>query len=112
MSGRFEDDRGVIQDVLGPIDAVTRITTLAGAVRGNHVHEKTTQWTLVLSGSLIMASGKSTTLMRRGEIVQHSPGMPHAWKAVSDTECLVFTKGPRSGEGYETDTLRLKEPLL
>jgi hypothetical protein len=25
---------------------------------------------------------------------------------------LVFTRGPRSGEGYEDDTYRLEEPLL
>jgi quercetin dioxygenase-like cupin family protein len=112
MSDRFEDHRGVIQDVLGRIDAVTRITTLAGHVRGNHYHEKTTQWTLVLNGSLIMASGKTRALMGPGEIVKHGPGDPHAWKAVSDCECLVFTKGPRSGEDYETDTIRLEEPLL
>jgi quercetin dioxygenase-like cupin family protein len=112
MSDRFEDHRGVIQDVLGRIDAVTRITTVAGAVRGNHVHHKTTQWTLLLSGSLLMASGDSRTLMRPGEVVKHAPGDPHAWKAVSDCECLVFTKGPRSGEDYESDTERLEEPLL
>jgi quercetin dioxygenase-like cupin family protein len=112
MSGRFEDERGVIQDVMGRIDSVTRITTVAGAVRGNHLHEHTTQWTLLLSGSLLMASGNETKLMRPGEVIKHSPGVPHAWKAVSDSECLVFTKGPRSGEDYESDVIRLEEPLL
>jgi quercetin dioxygenase-like cupin family protein len=112
MSGRFEDHRGVIQDVIGKIDAVTRITTVAGAVRGNHYHENTTQWTLVLSGHLLMASGETTKLMNPREIVKHSPGEPHAWKAIDDCECLVFTRGPRSGEDYESDVIRLKEPLL
>lgn len=112
MSDRFEDHRGVIQDVVDNIDAVTRITTVAGAVRGNHLHRETTQWTLLLSGSLIMASGARKTLMRPGEVVKHEPGVPHAWKAVTDSECLVFTRGPRSGENYETDTIRLEEPLL
>lgn len=109
---RFEDHRGVIQDVVGKIDAVTRITTVAGAVRGNHVHQETTQWTLVLSGSLVMASGAAKTLMRPGEIVKHDPGTPHAWMAVSDCECLVLTKGPRAGADYESDVFRLEEPLL
>jgi quercetin dioxygenase-like cupin family protein len=118
VSDRFEDHRGVIQDVFGAgtlagkIDAVTRITTLAGHVRGNHVHHETTQWTLVLSVSLVMASGDSRALMKRGEIVKHAPGVPHAWRAVSDCECLVFTRGPRSGADYESDTHRLEEPLL
>lgn len=112
MSDRFEDHRGVIQDVLGKIDSVTRITTLAGHVRGNHLHHHTTQWTLVLNGKLTMASGTTRSVMGAGEIVKHPPGMPHAWQAIEDSECLVFTKGPRSGEDYETDTYRLEEPLL
>jgi quercetin dioxygenase-like cupin family protein len=111
--GRFEDHRGVIQDIVGRIDSVTRITTVAGAVRGNHYHRKTTQWTLVLSGTLQMATDEGTKVMRPGEIVKHGPGVPHAWRAIGgDAECLVFTKGPRSGEDYETDTYRLEEPLL
>ena len=116
--GRYEDHRGVIQDMFGtdtfegPIDAVTHITTYAGEVRGNHLHEKTTQWTMVLSGRLEMASGGTVTEMKPGMIVRHVPHDPHAWKALDDTACLVFTRGPRSGENYETDTIRLEEPLL
>ena len=41
-----------------------------------------------------------------------TPGDPHAWKALEDSECLVFTRGPRSGENYEEDTYRLDTPLL
>lgn len=110
--GRFEDHRGVIQDIIGRIDSVTRITTNAGAVRGNHYHEHTTQWTLVLRGSLVMASGDQKTLMGPGEVIKHEPGDAHAWKAVSDCECIVFTKGPRAGADYESDVVRLEEPLL
>jgi quercetin dioxygenase-like cupin family protein len=112
MSDRFEDVRGVIQDLLTDVDAVTHITTLEGAVRGNHVHYDTTQWTFILSGALVMASGAVTAVMRSGEMVKHGPGMPHAWKALEDSECLVFTRGPRSGENYESDTYRHDEPLL
>jgi quercetin dioxygenase-like cupin family protein len=110
--GRFEDHRGVIQDVIGRIDSVTRITTLKGAVRGNHYHECTTQWTLVLSGRLLMASGDQQTVMGPHEVIKHPPGMPHAWKALEDSECIVFTRGPRAGEDYESDVVRLAEPLL
>jgi hypothetical protein len=38
MSNYYEDARGVIQDLLGPVDSVTWITTKKGAIRGNHVH--------------------------------------------------------------------------
>lgn len=110
---RFEDPRGIIQDLFGGgLVAVTHITTREGSVRGNHVHRETTQWTLILNGRLLMASGKARTEMVSGEVVKHDPGDPHAWRALEDTECLVFTRGPRSGEDYETDTIRLEEPLI
>lgn len=119
---RFEDERGVIQDLLGPVDAVTRISTFQGAVRGNHIHRFTTQWTYVVSGRLLAAwgvdeapieGGARHRWMRRdaahhpGDLIEEPPGIPHAWQALEDTVVLVFTKGPRSGTAYEADTIRL-----
>ena len=115
MPDRFEDHRGVIQDWFGPdepIDSVTHITTLKGHVRGNHYHRATTQWTLVLSGRLVMTNGLHSTTMGAGRLIKHEPGDPHAWKALEDSACLVFTRGPRSGDQYESDTYRLDEPLI
>jgi quercetin dioxygenase-like cupin family protein len=114
MTGRFEDHRGVIQDLFDgePIGSVTDITTVKGAVRGNHYHEHTTQWTLVLTGSLLVSNGETETVVGPRELITHEPGEPHAWKALEDTDCLVFTRGPRAGDQYETDVVRLEEPLL
>ena len=117
MADRFEDARGVIQDILpGPIDGVTHIFTKAGAVRGNHVHRETTQWAYVLSGRLLAVTETGGFVHRDeygpGELACDEPGVPHAWKALEDTEVLVFTRGPRTGEGYESDTERLRTPLL
>ena len=116
MADRYEDERGVIQDVFGPMDAVTHITTRKGAVRGNHIHHHTIQWTLVLSGKLLVIlqtpAGRQRHIYGPGELGCEPAGVPHAWKALEDTEVLVFTKGPRSGEAYETDTERLGTPLL
>lgn len=119
MADRFEDHRGLIEDLLvEPLDAVTRIFTVKGAVRGNHVHEKTHQWAYVLSGRLLtvhLDPGTDARVTREygpGEMASEPPGVPHAWRAVSDCTVLVFTKGPRSGENYESDTRRLEVPLL
>jgi quercetin dioxygenase-like cupin family protein len=112
---RFEDERGVIQDLITRrIDAITEITTKAGAVRGNHVHHLTTQWAYVVSGKMLFAAQNTDgTFAERicfpGETVCELPGQPHAWRAIEDTTVLVFTRGPRSGTGYESDTQRLKE---
>lgn len=110
---RFEDARGSIQDLLdGPIDAVTEIYTVAGAVRGNHVHQFTIQWTYIVSGRMLFAAGEKQMEHSTGALIRESAGVPHAWKAVEDTTVLVFTRGPRSGSAYETDTKRLDVPLL
>ena len=119
MADRFEDERGVIEDILpGPIDQVTEIFTRKDAVRGNHVHYRTTQWTYIVSGRLYVVhvaddwNAAVGTDYGPGELVTDAPGVAHAWKALEDTTVLVFTRGPRSGEGYESDTTRLRVPLL
>ena len=112
MASRYEDERGVIQDLIGPVDAVTSIFTKAGSVRGNHVHYLTTQWTYIVYGGMRIVTrdqlGKTgDRVYRPGEIACEEPGTAHAWAAVEDTLCLVFSRGPRSGEDYESDTTRL-----
>ena len=116
MPDRFEDDRGVIQDLIGANDGVTEIFTRAGAIRGNHVHHRTTQWAYVVSGRLLIVTDNGEFRGHHeygpGEMACEAPGIPHAWKALEDTTVLVITKGPRAGEAYETDTERLGTPLL
>jgi len=125
MADCFKDARGTIQDlpIPGPVDAVTYIFTRAGAIRGNHVHKRTIQWTYVMTGRLLVATRPFThggssrvppreTVYDPGMIALEEPGIAHAWKAIADTEVLVFTRGPRSGEAYESDTERLEVPLL
>jgi quercetin dioxygenase-like cupin family protein len=106
------DERGIIRDLFEKVDAITHIYTVAGAVRGNHVHAKTNQYTLILRGRLLMAGGGRSYEVGPCEWTAQPAGIPHAWKALEDTECLVVTQGPRSGEGYESDTQRLDTPLL
>jgi quercetin dioxygenase-like cupin family protein len=66
----------------------------------------------VTSGKLRMASGSRKFVVEAGQMCVHPPGEPHAWEALEDADCLVFTRGPRSGADYESDTYRLEEPLL
>lgn len=114
--GRHEDERGVIQDLLaGPLDMVTQIDTGPGAVRGNHTHLATTQWTYIVHGRLLVAwqgpdgDGVHTAVYPAGSLVVEEPGIAHAWQAIEATRVLVFTRGPRAGEDYENDTVRLPE---
>ena len=116
MPPNFTDHRGTITDLLGPVDAVTEIYTRHGAVRGNHIHRETTQYTYVCWGELRAAwiedDGVHEKTYGPGSLITEHAGIPHAWKAETDCMVLVFTKGPRSGEAYETDTHRLEVPIL
>jgi quercetin dioxygenase-like cupin family protein len=114
--GRHEDARGVIQDLLGSVDAVTEIFTKQGCTRGNHIHRETVQYTYICWGELLVAwledDGKHEKTYGPGSLITESAGVPHAWKALRDTQVLVLTRGPRSGAAYETDTHRLEVPIL
>jgi len=111
--GRHEDDRGIIEDLIGPVDSVTRIFTKKGKVRGNHVHYATTQWTYVVYGSLLIVTREpgdgawTSKTYGPGTMACEKPGTAHAWRALTDVTALVFSRGPRSGEDYESDTFRL-----
>lgn len=119
--GEYADNRGRIEDILvRPLTAVTRITTVKGATRGNHVHHHTTQWVYILSGKLqavwptfgVDGEELAKRILEPGDLHEEPAGVPHAWRALADTDCLVFTDGPRAGEDYEKDTERLSVPLL
>ncbi len=114
-----KDNRGEIIDLLENenINAVTLITFTKGAVRGNHYHKETTQWNYVISGKIKLVSqipGQDVveTLMLPGEFTVTGPNDRHALAAVEDSIVMVFTKGPRGGKEYESDTFRLEVPLV
>jgi quercetin dioxygenase-like cupin family protein len=114
----FKDHRGEITDLLENenINAVTVITFSEGAVRANHYHKKTTQWNYLMSGCvklLSQAPGKPVieTIMEPGDFVATGPNVSHALLALKASSLMVFTKGPRGGKEYESDTFRLETPL-
>lgn len=115
----FEDDRGQITDLLEDeeINSISLITFKKGVVRGNHYHEKTFQWNYLLSGKIKlvtqMPNGKRVEIiMNKGDLSVTVPMEKHVLEALETSELMVFTKGPRSGRAYETDTFRLETPLV
>ena len=106
----FSDERGDIVDLLKEkIDGVTLITFEIDAIRGNHIHAETTQWTYILEGLIEAYSQDSkgflvNEIFRSGEMFVSRPGEPHAMKALEKSKIIVLTKGPRSGEDYSLDT--------
>jgi quercetin dioxygenase-like cupin family protein len=115
--GKFTDDRGSITDIFYKINAnhACLITNTPGAVRGNHYHKHTIQYTYVLTGSMIYYSKPVDSdqpadefLAKKGDFIISSPNEIHAMKATPDgCTFLAFAEGPRGGEDYETDTYRV-----
>ncbi len=114
----FRDDRGKIIDLVENenINAITTVTMKKGAVRGNHYHKFTTQWNYLMSGKVELISrfeesDKEKIVMAKGDLVVTFPDEQHVMVAVEDSELIVFTKGPRGGSEYESDTFRLEKSL-
>jgi quercetin dioxygenase-like cupin family protein len=115
--GTFTDDRGTITDIFYKINAnhACLITNTPGAVRGNHYHKHTIQYTYVLTGSMIYYSKPVDSdqpadefLAKKGDFIISLPNEIHAMKATPDgCTFLAFAEGPRGGEDYETDTYRV-----
>ncbi|MEK6886798.1 MAG: cupin domain-containing protein [Nanoarchaeota archaeon] len=116
---QFTDERGEIMDLLEKetIDAITVITFTKGAVRANHFHKKTTQWNYLISGKVLIKGQKQgekaeELIMKPGDFVVSETNEAHALKALEKSTLMVFTKGPRGGKEYESDTFRLEKPLI
>lgn len=116
MADFFEDARGRIMDwVVRENYAVTHITNTKGAVRGNHYHKQTDQFTYIVSGRLRIACFDRSPVVEVFEAGRWHwvrAGVAHAWEALEDSEVIVFVVGPRAGDQYESDTFRLETPLL
>jgi len=115
----FKDRRGKIIDLIEgeKINAITFITIKKGAIRGNHYHKKSWQWNYIISGKMRLVTKMPNkkikkTLLNPGDLALTLPGELHALIGIEDCKFLVFTKGPRSGKGYESDTFRLEKLLV
>ena len=114
----FQDARGYIIDILQnePVEHATIITSLKGAVRGNHYHKDSVQYAYLLSGRLqVLAQmpGKEveSEILETGDLLVNVPLERHALIALEDSVFVVLTRGPRGGTQYESDTYRLEHPL-
>lgn len=121
----FKDDRGEIIDIFvkSPKDHCSIITSKKGAVRGNHFHKKSTQYTFVVSGRFKLFRAKvdedgnliekvKMDTIEKNELIEHPPYESHTLLAETDEAVLLaFACGTRGGNFYEKDTFRLKKKL-
>ena len=113
----YKDHRGIISDIIENenINAVTLLTIKKGKIRGNHYHKKTFQWNYIISGKMKLITKKNglkkSITLNKDDVAVTVPFEQHALVGLTNCKVLVFTKGPRGGKEYESDTNRLKEPL-
>jgi mannose-6-phosphate isomerase-like protein (cupin superfamily) len=120
LKTNFKDQRGIIKDIIQEdINSITYITIKKGKVRGNHYHKKTTQWNFIINGSVklfykknVLSKTIKKVLLKKNDLAVCRPNEPHAFKSLKDCEIIVFTKGPRKGKEYETDTYRLASSIV
>ena len=121
----FSDRRGNITDVFqnSPKDHCTIVTFNKGAVRGNHYHKKSTQYSYLLSGKLTLRYSKvdkngnikgkiNKKIIGPNILITHRPYEAHAFIANKKSLMIAFADGLRGGKDYEKDTYRLKYKII
>ena len=119
------DDRGTIRDIFvsSPKDHCSIITFSQGAVRANHFHKQSTQYTYVIDGEIVLATrlvdanGEPAgeiekTVLGPGDLVTHPPYHAHAFRALKPSTILAFADGTRGGSDYENDVYRLQTSIV
>lgn len=111
---KHRDKRGLIQDIMvGKDFSVAYITFKKGAIRGNHFHKKTLQMDYIMSGKVACyTGGAEPTIVKKAGSISHPAKIPHAYKALSDSEMISICIGKRIGKNYSKDTFKLKTPLV
>jgi len=110
----FVDKRGIIRDILVKEDfnSLTEITFEIGAVRGNHKHPNSRQVDFILDGVLLFSKDGFESIVGPGSIITIEPNEEHAYKAIKHSRIISIFKGPRQGNDYASDTIKLLTPLI
>jgi len=112
----FMDERGIISDLINePICHVGLITTEKDAVRGNHYHNLSKQYSYILSGKFevtIASSNDSNNIkkvmLNAGELIIIPPKIIHRFKAIERAVMIDMISESRDGSNYEDDVVRVK----
>lgn len=111
----YTDERGQIKDILNEnLKHVGIISTEKDAIRGNHYHETSKQYTYLLSGKIkiLLAKVDSPTKIEKiilspGELVTIPPLTIHKFKALEKSVFIEMDSKTRAGSGYEDDLIRV-----
>ena len=107
----FSDRWGYIRDLFqnSPKDHCSIVTFNKGAVRGNHYHKKSTQYSYLLSGKLTLRYSKvdkngnikgkiNKKIIGPNILITHRPYEAHAFIANKKSLMIAFADGLRGGK--------------
>jgi|SaaInlStandDraft_5_1057022.scaffolds.fasta_scaffold08600_1 dTDP-4-dehydrorhamnose 3,5-epimerase-like enzyme len=122
IEAAFVDERGEISDIFykHQIDHVGIITSVTGALRGDHYHKETTQHMYMAKGSLRYyyrnldedPSETKSIVVNEGELISTPPFEIHSLEILESNIFIVFSEGLRGGIDYEEDTFRVTPSLF
>jgi len=110
------DERGIISDILNEkINHVGLITTEEEAIRGNHYHKLSTQYSYILSGKFEVLISPTNNpkdikkiILNAGELITIPPKIIHRFKAIEKAVMIDMISESREDEGFEKDVVRIK----
>ena len=115
----FVDERGEIRNLLDvPLTSVAVITSVNGAVRGNHYHKTDYHYCWLQSGRMIYAhrpvgvkSPPQEWVINAGQMLYTPPMYEHVMRFLEHSVMFAFAKNNREMENYEADTVRIASLL-
>lgn len=110
----FTDSRGSIADILNEkISHVGLIVTEKNAVRANHYHKLSKQYTYILSGKFKVLIAKPDSpekikkiILEEGDVIKIPLGIIHRFEALEKSVILEMTSESREGTSYEDDVIK------
>ncbi len=111
----FVDERGEILNLIdAPFTSAAVITSVKGAVRGNHYHKTDYHYCWLQHGGMVYfhrACGARQPperwVITPGQMFYTPPMYEHTMYFTKDSVLLVFAKNNREMEHYEADTVRV-----
>lgn len=109
------DKRGYITDILNQdLKHVGIVGSEVGAIRGNHYHKTSIQYTYVLSGKfeVLLAKAESPEEVKRvvlgaGQLITIPPFIIHRFSALEKSVFIEMDSKSRSGNRFEEDVIRV-----
>ena len=111
----FVDERGQILNLVdAPFTSAAVITSVKGAVRGNHYHKDDYHYCWLQKGRMLYyhrpvgdTAAPTEWVITAGQMFYTPPMYEHAMHFTEDSVLLVFAKNNREMANYEADTIRV-----